>query len=70
MRSEDRPRWPSGKGLGFRAGRFQFEPDSEDPAVYGACCTLNRVVAKRPHRWCGVEVWRGGASSGVILVID
>ncbi|GBM70586.1 hypothetical protein AVEN_82241-1 [Araneus ventricosus] len=23
----------------------------------------------KPSRWCGVEVWRGGASSGVVLVI-
>ncbi|GBN14320.1 hypothetical protein AVEN_208792-1 [Araneus ventricosus] len=24
---------------------------------------------KAPSRWCGAEVWREGASSGVVLVI-
>ncbi|GBM85706.1 hypothetical protein AVEN_99876-1 [Araneus ventricosus] len=27
------------------------------------------LVAKRPPCWCGTEVWRGSANSGVVLVI-
>ncbi|GFS65378.1 purine nucleoside phosphorylase [Trichonephila clavipes] len=34
----------------------------------GQRCTLNLSRAETSSRWCGVVVWRGGASSGVIHV--
>ncbi|GFU00991.1 uncharacterized protein TNCV_1104051 [Trichonephila clavipes] len=35
----------------------------------GQRCTLNLSRAEMSSRWCGVVVRRGGASSGVALVI-
>ncbi|GFX85965.1 hypothetical protein TNCV_2473671 [Trichonephila clavipes] len=32
-------------------------------------CTLNMLRAQMSSRWCGVVDRRGGASSGVVLVI-
>ncbi|GFX41966.1 uncharacterized protein TNCV_3677781 [Trichonephila clavipes] len=34
----------------------------------GKRCTLNLSRAETSSRWCGVEVRRGGASSGVVHV--
>ncbi|GFV16649.1 uncharacterized protein TNCV_4418361 [Trichonephila clavipes] len=34
----------------------------------GQRCTLNLLRAETASRWCGVVVWRGGASSGVVHV--
>ncbi|GFU72173.1 uncharacterized protein TNCV_2150911 [Trichonephila clavipes] len=34
----------------------------------GQRCTLNLSRAETSSRWCGVVVWRGGASSGVVHV--
>ncbi|GFY36607.1 uncharacterized protein TNCV_28121 [Trichonephila clavipes] len=34
----------------------------------GQRCTLNLSRAEMSSRWCGVEVRRGGASSGVVHV--
>ncbi|GFV06587.1 uncharacterized protein TNCV_2949091 [Trichonephila clavipes] len=34
----------------------------------GQRCTLNLSRAQTSSRWCGVVVWRGGASSGVVHV--
>ncbi|GFV61561.1 hypothetical protein TNCV_4543931 [Trichonephila clavipes] len=35
----------------------------------GERCTLDLSKAQASSRWCGVIVRRGGASSGVVLVI-
>ncbi|GBL81067.1 hypothetical protein AVEN_83142-1 [Araneus ventricosus] len=46
------------------------KPDStENPSCFGpvACQIIRR--GQTSSRWCGGEVWRGGASSCVILVI-
>ncbi|GBM85668.1 hypothetical protein AVEN_55187-1 [Araneus ventricosus] len=45
------------------------KPDStEDPSSIRLYIE-SYVGGQTSSRWCGVEVWRGGASSGVILVI-
>ncbi|GFU20162.1 hypothetical protein TNCV_2557521 [Trichonephila clavipes] len=36
--------------------------------VERAAAHIKSVEAQTPSRWCGAEVRRGGASSGVILV--
>ncbi|GFX53234.1 uncharacterized protein TNCV_362281 [Trichonephila clavipes] len=36
--------------------------------LVGQRCTLNLSRAETSSRWCGVVVWRGGASSGVVHV--
>ncbi|GFS52120.1 uncharacterized protein TNCV_1105211 [Trichonephila clavipes] len=36
----------------------------------GQRCTLNLSRAEMSSRWCGVVVRRGGASSGVVHVLD
>ncbi|GBO19437.1 hypothetical protein AVEN_179272-1 [Araneus ventricosus] len=46
------------------------KPDSiEDPSCIGpvACQIIRR--GQTTSRWCGAEAWRGGDSSGVILLI-
>ncbi|GBM08990.1 hypothetical protein AVEN_229031-1 [Araneus ventricosus] len=46
------------------------KPDStEDPCVLGLFHVKSYVGGQMSSRWCGVEVWRGGASSDVVLVI-
>ncbi|GBM33036.1 hypothetical protein AVEN_128777-1, partial [Araneus ventricosus] len=46
-------------------------PDSKpDSTEESSCMCIKSVVVCQPFsRWCGVEVWRGGASSDVSLVI-
>ncbi|GBL68737.1 hypothetical protein AVEN_133381-1, partial [Araneus ventricosus] len=44
------------------------KPDStEDPPCMGP--VANHTQWPKSFRWCGSEVWRGGASSGVVIVI-
>ncbi|GBM61232.1 hypothetical protein AVEN_186773-1, partial [Araneus ventricosus] len=45
------------------------KPDStEDPPCIGPVA-LQIIGSGQPSsRWCAVEAWRGGASSGVVLV--
>ncbi|GBN34301.1 hypothetical protein AVEN_163358-1 [Araneus ventricosus] len=60
-----RPRWPSGKvsALGRRVPGSK--PDStEDPSCIGPVARQIIRRGERSSRWSGVEVWRGGASSG------
>ncbi|GBM36950.1 hypothetical protein AVEN_153903-1 [Araneus ventricosus] len=38
--------------------------------VWGLCTLITYVVIKRHSRCCGVEVWRRGASSGVVSSSD
>ncbi|GBN96772.1 hypothetical protein AVEN_88850-1 [Araneus ventricosus] len=48
----------------------RFEPDfTEDPTCMGPVALQVIRRGQTFSRWCGVEVWRWGASSGVILVI-
>ncbi|GBM62048.1 hypothetical protein AVEN_144271-1 [Araneus ventricosus] len=45
-------------------------PDStEDPPCMGPAARQIIRSGQTPSRWCGVEVWRGGASPGVALVM-
>ncbi|GBN16142.1 hypothetical protein AVEN_22442-1 [Araneus ventricosus] len=45
-------------------------PDStEDPPCMGPVVRQIIRSGQTSSRWCSVEVWRGGASSGVVLVI-
>ncbi|GBN98955.1 hypothetical protein AVEN_39323-2-1, partial [Araneus ventricosus] len=62
------------RGRGGLVVRSQFwgrrvSGTKPDPPCMGpvACQTISS--GQTPYRWCGVEVWRGGASSGVVLVI-
>ncbi|GBO41812.1 hypothetical protein AVEN_41427-1, partial [Araneus ventricosus] len=63
-----RPRWPSGQ---VSAGGFQVR----NPIPLKIRCVLDLLHVKSyvgcqtSSRWCGAEVWRGGANSGVILGI-
>ncbi|GBO36272.1 hypothetical protein AVEN_216986-1 [Araneus ventricosus] len=46
------------------------KPDSpEDPPCVGMFHVKSYVGGQTSSRWCGVKVWGGGASSGVVLVI-
>ncbi|GBN09386.1 hypothetical protein AVEN_177275-1 [Araneus ventricosus] len=46
------------------------KPDStEDPPCMGPAARQIIRSGQTPSRWRGVEVWRGGASSGVVLII-
>ncbi|GBM78439.1 hypothetical protein AVEN_96774-1 [Araneus ventricosus] len=60
-----RQRWPSRKvsSLGQKGSMFETRFHRRS-AVYGACCTLIIRSGQTSSRWCGVEVWRGDASSG------
>ncbi|GBN83169.1 hypothetical protein AVEN_163939-1 [Araneus ventricosus] len=46
------------------------KPDyTEDPPCMGPVARQIIRSGQTSSRWCGVEVWRGCASSGVVLVI-
>ncbi|GBN69777.1 hypothetical protein AVEN_147249-1 [Araneus ventricosus] len=46
------------------------KPDStEDSPCMGPAARQITRSGQTPSRWCGAEVWRGGASSGVVLAI-
>ncbi|GBM51918.1 hypothetical protein AVEN_1502-1 [Araneus ventricosus] len=46
------------------------KPDStEDPPRMGPAARQIIGNGQTPSRSCGVEVWRGGVSSGVVLII-
>ncbi|GBM70148.1 hypothetical protein AVEN_210265-1 [Araneus ventricosus] len=54
FQTELMPRWP---------------PDSnKDPSCIGPVAHPIIVWNQTSSRWCGAEVWRRGASSGVVLV--
>ncbi|GBN81335.1 hypothetical protein AVEN_171600-1 [Araneus ventricosus] len=59
-----RPRWPNGK-----ISALDPEDSTEDPPCMGPVARLIIRSGQTSSRWCGVEVWRGGASSGVVFVI-
>ncbi|GBN26190.1 hypothetical protein AVEN_36434-1, partial [Araneus ventricosus] len=45
-------------------------PDStEDPPYMGPAARQIVRSGQTSSRWCGAAVWRGGASSGAVLVI-
>ncbi|GBN56380.1 hypothetical protein AVEN_237416-1 [Araneus ventricosus] len=47
-----------------------LKPDStEDPTYMGPAARQIIRSGQTPSRWCGMEAWRGGTSSGVVLVI-
>ncbi|GFU33279.1 putative LOC100569746 [Trichonephila clavipes] len=58
-----------GQGIESWLACLEFEPSAtKDPRV-GQRCTLNLSRVEMSSRWCDVVVRRGGASSGVALVI-
>ncbi|GFW76621.1 hypothetical protein TNCV_2682381 [Trichonephila clavipes] len=60
---------PGGQGIESCLACLKFEPSAPKTRRVGQRCTLNLSRAEMSCRWCGVVVRRGGASSGVTLVI-
>ncbi|GFW95561.1 RNA-directed DNA polymerase from mobile element jockey [Trichonephila clavipes] len=59
-----------GQGIESWLACLEFEPSAtKKTRRVGQRCTLNLSRAEMSSRWCGVVVRRGGASSGVALVI-
>ncbi|GBO44340.1 hypothetical protein AVEN_244584-1, partial [Araneus ventricosus] len=47
-----------------------LKPDStEDPSCIAPVANLIIPMDQMSFRWCGAEVWRRSASSGVVFVI-
>ncbi|GBN18939.1 hypothetical protein AVEN_169392-1 [Araneus ventricosus] len=67
--SRARPRWPSGKVSALGSEGLSSKPDStEDPPCMGHVARQIIRRGQMSSRRCVVEVWRGGARSGVVLV--
>ncbi|GBO05469.1 hypothetical protein AVEN_98628-1 [Araneus ventricosus] len=63
------PRWPKGKVSGLRPVGSRFETDfTEDPPCIEPIARQIIRSGQTPSHWCGVEVWRGSAPSGVALI--
>ncbi|GBM37459.1 hypothetical protein AVEN_263137-1 [Araneus ventricosus] len=66
----DGPRWLVVRSRLWSQRVPGSKPDStEDPPCMGPAARQIIRSGQTPSRWCGVEAWRGGACSGVILVI-
>ncbi|GBO16757.1 hypothetical protein AVEN_1244-1 [Araneus ventricosus] len=64
------PRWPSGKvsALGLEGCRCETRFHCRSVVFRGLLHVKSYVGGRMSSRLCGAEVWREGASSGVVLV--
>ncbi|GBN70782.1 hypothetical protein AVEN_182913-1 [Araneus ventricosus] len=66
----ERPRWPSSKVSVWGRRAPVSKPDStEDPPCMGPLARQITRSGQTSSHWRGVEAWRGGASTGLVLVI-